>query len=189
MYRYYRCDGTDCPTKPIPADKIEKFIIDQIKRIGASPELQDETFRQAVVQVRAQRRGLKLEAKRLAGELSRAQTEVERLVATVSRVEGSAADAVASELSNAQERVETLLARQAEVQAELETVKAQDVDRESLARALIEFDELWSVLLTPERERILQLLIEQINFTSGSGRMAITWRLSGFGELATEVAP
>ena len=71
------------------ADNVEKFIIDQIRQIGTDPQLQDETFHQAVGQVKARRRGLKLESKRIIDELTRSRAEVERLVATVSRVDGN----------------------------------------------------------------------------------------------------
>jgi hypothetical protein len=43
--------------------------------------------------------------------------------------------------------------------------------------------------MTPEKERVFQLLIERVDYHGGTGEMAITWRLSGFGELAAEVAP
>ena len=64
---------------------------------------------------------------------------------------------------------------------------AQNIDRDELARALVEFDELWSVLLTPERERVLRLLIEKIDYDGRTGKLEIAWRLGGFGQLAKEI--
>ena len=70
-----------CPTKSVHADQVEPFVVDQIRRIGADPALQDETFRQAVAQVKAQRRGLKLEqTSGCKADLSTPQADVERLV-------------------------------------------------------------------------------------------------------------
>jgi len=43
VYRYYRCSramkagGATCPTGSILADKIEEYVVDQIRRIGSSP--------------------------------------------------------------------------------------------------------------------------------------------------------
>src|SRR6185295_5983348 len=105
LYRYYRCQGAQkngadsCPSKPLQDDRVDAFVVDQIRRIGASPELQDETLRQATLQLRARRRGLRLEGKRLADDLARAQGDVERLVGAVMRLEGPARDAVAAELA------------------------------------------------------------------------------------------
>ncbi len=195
LYRYYRCQAAQkegaaaCPSKPISANRIEAFVVDQIRRIGSDPELQQATFDQAVSQVKARRRGLKLEQQRLRTELGAAQADVQRLVETVSRVTGPAAEAVAAELNAAQERATAAERRLAEIKAEFATLDPQALDRDELARALEAFDPIWDVLLTPERERVLQLLIERVSYDGSAQELAISWRLSGFGELAAEVAP
>jgi site-specific DNA recombinase len=192
-YRYYRCQSAQrnghatCPAPSIPADKIEQFVVDEIRHIGADPALQDETFRQAVAQVKAQRRGRKHELRRLKTNLSTSRADVQRLVETVSRLTGLAADATASELATAQERVASLEARQAEIKNELTTLDTQAIDRDDLARALESFDPIWDVLLTPEKERVLRLLIERVDYEGGTGKLQISWRLAGFGQLAEEV--
>ena len=77
--------------------------------------------------------------------------------------------------------------RQAEVKTELATLDVQAIDRDELARALEAFDPIWDVLLTTEKERVLQLLIEKIDYDGATQKLAITWRLSGFGQLADEI--
>ena len=121
-------------------------------------------------------------------DLSTARAEVQRLVETVSRLTGPAADATAAELATIHEQVAGLESRQAKIKTELATLNAQAVDRADLARALEAFDPIWSLLLTPERERVLQLLIEKIDYDGGNGKLQIHWRLSGFGQLAGELA-
>ena len=192
-YRYYTCsrsqksgDGT-CPTPSVQATRVEKFVIDQIRHIGADPNLQEETFRQAIAQVKAQRRGLRAEAKRIERDLVTVRADVERLVGGLTRATGPAADAVAAELGRAQERLATLEARQVEVREQIATLKAQEIDREELAIALQEFDPIWDALLTPERERVMKLLIDRIDYNGEAGRMEIRWRLAGFGQLADEI--
>ncbi len=193
LYRYYRCGNSNrrgagaCPNRSVSADRVETFVVDQVRRIGADQELQQATFEQAVAQVRAQRRGLKAEGKRLGRDLVAAQADVQRLVGAVSRVTGPAADAIAAELAKVQERVATLTARQREVAVDVALLAAQDVDRDAVARALAEFDPLWDVLLTPERERVLRLLISRIEYSGGE--ITVNWRIQGFGQLAAEVAP
>ncbi|MCP4003158.1 MAG: hypothetical protein GY725_03075 [bacterium] len=195
LYRYYTCRAAQknghatCPTKSMNADKVEAFVVDQIRRIGADPALQEQTFRQAVAEVKAKARGLRLEARRLKNDLGPAKADVERLVAAVSRVDGPAADAVAEKLTTAQERLAQIKARQAEIKTELADLKAQSIDRDDLAQALEAFDPIWDVLLTPERERVLQLLIEAIEYDGGTGNLQITWRLAGFGAFSAEVSP
>ena len=195
VYRYYRCSSsekngaTSCPTRSVQADQIEQFVIDQVRRIGTDAELRDETFRQAIAQLKAKRRDLKAEKKWLARDLAGVRVEVERLVDTVSRINGPAADAVANELTKAQERVATLENRRREIEAELSDVNLQTIDRDDLDRALAKFDPIWEVLLTPERERVLKLLIERISYDGATQKLAINWRLGGFCELAAEVGP
>jgi len=194
-YRYYTCsrsqksgDGT-CPKPSVQADRVEQFVVDQIRRIGADPNLQNETFRQAVAQVKAQRRGMRAEAKRIERDLVTVRSDVGRLVDTLSRTNGPAADAVAIDLEKTQERVTTLESRQGEVREEIAVLKAQEIDRNDLTQALGEFDPIWNALLNPERERVMKLLIDRIGYHGGTKQMAITWRLAGFGQLADEVAP
>ena len=80
-----------------------------------------------------------------------------------------------------------LESRQVEIKAELATLDVQAIDRMDLTRALEAFDPLWEVLLTPEKERVLHLLIEKIDYDGATQQLAITWRLSGFGQLADEI--
>ena len=171
----------------MPADKIECFIVDQIRRIGADPALQDQTFHQAVAQVKAKRRGLKLDQRNLRKELERAKSDVARLADTLSRTDGHAADAVATELGKAQEQLAHLESRKKEIGDGLAALDAQAIDRAELTRALESFDPIWDVLLTPQRERVLQLLIEKIDYNGATQQLAITWRSSGFGRLADEI--
>ena len=106
----------------------------------------------------------------------------------MSRTAGPAADAVSADLEKAQVRLSTLESRQVEVRDEIAVLKTQEIERDELARALEEFDPIWDVLLTPEKERVLRLLIERIDYDGGTGKLDIAWRLAGFGELADEIA-
>ena len=195
VFRYYRC-GTvlrkgagACSTKPLNAEHVEHFVVDEVRRIGADPALQAETFRLALAQVAAERRGLKAEAKRLDRDLDVTRRDVERLVETLSRTTGSGADAVRVELERTQERVSTLDARLAEVHAREAALATQHVDEADVARALQDFDELWSVLLTPEKERVLGLLIERVTYDGATQRLEITFSPAGVATLAAEVGP
>jgi len=191
-YRYYTCGKAQkqghatCPTRSVQADAVENFVTNVIRRIGRSPELQAEVFRQALAQIQANRRGARAEIKRCERDLAGARGEVERLVSTLSRVTGPAADAIAGELSKSQDQVTTLEARLAEVREQEKTLAVQQVEEADLAMALQDFDELWGVLLVAERERILRLLIAGIRYDGSTGKLDIDWRLSGFGELARE---
>jgi site-specific DNA recombinase len=52
-YRYYVCTNAqkrgwhNCPSKSVPAPEIERFVVEQIKRIGRDPAMLNETVAQA----------------------------------------------------------------------------------------------------------------------------------------------
>src|SRR5206468_9371573 len=109
LYRYYTCSkamkrGHDtCPTKSVPATEVEEFVVAQIRAIGKDPNLCRETFRQALDQVTAQRRALKAESKRIAGEIGKAREDVDRLVGAVSEAANGAREALLAALETAQQ--------------------------------------------------------------------------------------
>ncbi|MBZ5637436.1 MAG: recombinase family protein [Acidobacteriia bacterium] len=194
LYRYYRCmnamrkGAAACPTKAVQADRVEQFVVDRIRCIGQDPALQRETFEAALAQVAAERRGLKAETKRSERDLAASRRDVERLVGALSRSTGAAADAVHAELVAAQERVGVLESRVAEVRGRETTLAAQQINETDLARALEAFTPIWDVLLTPEKERVLNLLIEKVSYDGESGKLDIAFKLAGIATLAAEVA-
>ncbi len=192
-YRWYRCaasmkHGTaTCPTRSVKADAVESFIVSEIKRIGSDPDLQRATFEQALAQVAAQKRGARAEMKRIEKEIASARRNVDGLTAAIAKAGGRAEQALLTSLETTQGRVTALEARLAEVRAQEATLATQHVDEAAVAQALAEFDELWSVLLIPERERVIRLLVSGIRYDGSTGNLDIDWRLAGFGELAGEV--
>jgi site-specific DNA recombinase len=162
--------------------------VDRIRCIGADPALREQTFQQAIAQLAAERRGRKVEIRSLEREIAKARKDVERLVGTLSRSTGAATDAVNGELVTAQERIGTLEARLAEVREREAALATQQIDEADLARALEAFDPIWEVLLTPERERILNLLIERVSYDGSTGKLDIAFDFAGIATLAAEVA-
>jgi site-specific DNA recombinase len=193
-FRYYRCvraikNGKgSCPAGSIPANKIESIVIEQIKRIGSDKTLCEETFRQVQAQVATERRGLKAEAKRIDRERTTASHEVSRLADAVARATGAAADALMAKLAESQERVVALERRQREIADRRRTLDDQDVDPAALGRALAQFTEVWDVLLTPERERVVRLLIKRIDYAGSTGELTLTFSATGARLLAADVA-
>ena len=178
---------TSCSTGSLPADKIEALVIDQIRRIGADAALQAETFRQVIAQVAAQRRGAKGEAQRLAKQITVAEKTTARLVHTLTDTTGEARRAVADELEKEREKHRSLEARLAEVRAQEADLAAQVIDEADVARALEEFDAIWEVLLTPERERVLQLLIERVSYNRETEELRINLSPAGMATLQREL--
>jgi site-specific DNA recombinase len=193
LYRYYTCSkamkqGHDtCPTKSVPAAEVEKVVVDRIRAIGKDPNICRETFRHALAQIATQRRGLKAEAKRIAGETGKVREEVHQVVGAVSEASNGAREALLAALEKAQQRLTTLENRAEEIRGQEETLKGCEVDEEEVAQTLAAFDPIWEVLHTPEKERILGLLIERVTYDGQSEELVLTFRPGGIVPLSAEM--
>jgi site-specific DNA recombinase len=192
-FRYYRCvnavkNGADaCPTGSVPAAKIEAFVVEQIQKIGSNPALCDETFRHVQAQVAAESRGLNAEAKRIDREIGTVRGELDRLTNAVARASGTAADALMAKLADTHERVTTLDRRQGEVAERLVALDCQDVNPAAIGRALAQFTDLWDVLSSPERERIVRLLIDSVDYAGASGELRFNFSPLGVAMFVKDV--
>ena len=194
LYRYYVCNSaakkgwSTCPTKSVPAIRIEAFVVDQIRVIGRDPVVRHETFKQALAQVATQKKALAREAKGLTKEAARVQGEVGRLVDAAAKSSGRANQALLDRLAKDQELLNAVEDRLAEIGAQRASLEAIQIDEQELGRALERFDPIWDVLLTPEKERILRLLIDRIDYDGRTEEMSFAFRLPGIASLAAEAA-
>ena len=134
-----------------------------------------------------QRRGLKAEAKRVARDVGKAREDVDRLVGAVSEASNGAREALLAALEKAQQRLTRLENRAEEVRGQEETLKVCQVDDEDVARTLEAFDPIWEILHTPEKERILRLLLETVTCDGRTEDLTITFRPTGIADLSAEM--
>ena len=79
LYRYYVCHRAQtqgwksCPTKSVPAEEIERFVVDHIRVIGRDPEMQSQALHQRTPSVAKRLRDRHL---RLADRQQRLSTHV-----------------------------------------------------------------------------------------------------------------
>ena len=193
IYRYYVCQKAQksgwatCPTKSVPAARVEDFVVDHIRALGKDPALCRETFRQALAQVVAQRRGLRAEAKHIAADTGKARDEVDRLVGAVSGASNGAREALLVALEKAQQRLTVLENRAEEIRRQEQVLKGCRVDENEITRTLAAFNPIWEVLHTPEKERILGLLVEQVVYDGRTEELTISFRPTGIAKLSTEM--
>jgi site-specific DNA recombinase len=194
LYRYYVCDraakrgrGT-CPTKSVPAIRIEEFVVNQIRAIGNDPEVRRQTFAQALAQVATRKQALAREVKGLTKEAARVRAEVGRLVDATARADGGANQAILDRLTKDQARLGALESRLSEIGEQRAHLEATQIDEQEVGRVLERFDPIWSVLLTQEKERILRLLIERIDYDGATGLLSFAFRLPGIASLTAETA-
>src|SRR3954468_14805786 len=88
-YRYYACvkaqklGWSRCPTKSVPAQEIEQFVLERLRGIGGDPELVQEVLAQVECQHEARQAELASEERLLLREIARWQGEVRNLVGQV----------------------------------------------------------------------------------------------------------
>ncbi|MGC3971115.1 MAG: recombinase family protein [Pirellulales bacterium] len=189
-YRYYTCvhaqkNGWDkCPSKSIPAGQMEQFVVERISSIGSDPELQNEVM-QILNQHHAEHRDdLMAEERLLDRELKRWHTESKNLVGQIKT--GETGSLVAKRLGEVQDRIALETPRLAQIRDELARLKDWAIPPEKVATLLARFDELWKVMTIVEKQKLLNLLIERIDYDGRAGQVTIHFHPSGLESLLTE---
>ena len=110
------------------------------------------------------------ELKRLENQMGREDAEVRPLI--LKRDEASIA-----RLAELNARLQEAERRQTELRQEIASVRSSHIDETQLASALTAFDRLREQLSTAERARMLEQLIERVDYDGGD--VAITFRPTG----------
>ena len=188
-YRYYVCLGAQkrgwhtCPSKSIPAEEIERLVVDQIRAIGRDPSLIAATIRQARKQVKEQITQLESEKTRLERELKRSHGQVRKLVAETASSSGSAA----TRLGDLNERIRIAEQRLTEIREDSLTLSRQMVSTHEVTDALAAFDPVWETLSPKEQARIVHLLVERVEYDGEKGKVTMTFRPSGLRALGADL--
>jgi len=171
VHRYYVCGNAakhgwkSCPHPSLPAGQIEGAVVERIACIGRDPGLLQETLAQLKTIKATRQPALVAERRRLDRELARLRDRGSDVV-----------------------QVGRINTRLSEITEKLAVLEGQSIDRRDFARALALFDEVWACLFPAERERVISLLVERIDFDAERGAVAITFRPTGIRVLAEEIA-
>ncbi len=101
--------------------------------------------------------------------------------------EQAAAHEETARWADAEERAATIERRQSEIRAELADLRSQIIDEADVRSALAEFDPVWDELSPHEKSRLLQLLIERVNYDGEAGTISVAFHATGIKTLAMEV--
>jgi site-specific DNA recombinase len=191
-YRYYTCASAQkrgwdtCPAKSVPAAEIEQLVIGRIKTVGKDPGVLQAT----VVEARRQdtERLAELEAERrvLERDLTRWQADERRLARPL--VTADANDPVLGRVADLQERIRQAETRLFRVREQIALLRKQWLDEDDVRLVLSLFDPVWESLTPAEQARVVQLLVERVDYDGARGRVAITFHETGIRTLADEIA-
>ena len=67
-------------------------------------------------------------------------------------------------------------------------LRAHQIDEAEVTRLLAEFHQTWDNLAPRDQARVIQLLIERIDYRGQDGQISLTFRPSGFQTFTQETA-
>ncbi|MCA8988460.1 MAG: recombinase family protein [Planctomycetaceae bacterium] len=184
-YRYYVCTNAqkrgwhECPSKSVPADQIEQYVIDHIRSMGQDEKLVAQT----IAAVREEQTRIKAEALK---EQQRLQRDLKQLNARLQRMTRDPATLDPAELAEVQEQI-----RKSEQQlatAARQAYQGPSLTDEQIRNTLEQFDTLWDSLSLKERHRVLHLLIERVTYDGAASTVSITFQPNGLESLIPEGA-
>ena len=147
-YGYYVCSKANkmgwktCPSKSLPAQAIEQFVVDHIRHIGKDAALIKATLAAAQEKNSAQVAEYEQEQRGLERELAHADAEVRELSARMDMNDSNSPGL--ARLATLQERIRVNEQRLREIRAELANLKAQTIDENSVRLSLESFDPVWN---------------------------------------------
>lgn len=184
-YRYYVCGKAmkrgwyTCPSKSVPAGELERFVVDQIRGIGRDPSVLAETIRQ----VRTQSQKAIAEHEREQGTLER---DIARKSKALKEHLAARAGSNGADVAGRRDELRRLETRLTEVRERQVALSRELVDEREVVQALSLFDPIWESLTPREQARVVQLLVERVDYDGKSGTVAVTFRPTGIKALAQE---
>ncbi|MBP3954770.1 recombinase family protein [Gemmata sp. G18] len=191
-YRYYVCGTAQkrgyraCPSKSIPAEPIEGFVVERVRGVGRDPELLRQVLEQAREKGAARTAELEAEHRGLEKDLRAWHGEVRRL--SVQLKPGEDNWPLVARLADLHARIEAAEHRAAKVREHIRTVTSQLIPEDDAARALAAFDPVWGTLTPLERARVIALLVEKVEYDGRDGQVTVSFHPTGIKALADEWA-
>jgi site-specific DNA recombinase len=139
----------------------------------------------AACQSQAQVQQLQTEQRGLQRQLGRCHHDVRTLV---QQVLPGGDESVLARLADLQERIQHAEERLATIRSELLDLQHESFDEVAIAQALADFDPVWQTLAPQEQARLVQLLVETVDYDGRHGKVAITFYPTGIATLANELA-
>lgn len=183
-YRYYVCYVAQkqgwhaCPSGSLPAEQIERLVVERIKHIGGDAALVAATLRQLQSGVRT--RTAQVEKDQAAGvrEIQKIESELRKVAATA----GTDANA-AARLADLHERLAKASERVRGLRAEAERIDGEVITRDEVAAALREFGATWDVLCPREQAAVLANLVKRVDYDGAKKMVSITFHPAGLRTL------
>ncbi|HSQ57614.1 MAG TPA: recombinase zinc beta ribbon domain-containing protein, partial [Gemmata sp.] len=191
-YRYYLCSSAQkkgwktCPSRSLPVQQIEGFVLDRIRCIGRDSDLLREVLDQVRERHAARTAGIEAEQKGVEKELKAWHAEVRKL--SLELKPGESNTEVVRKLAEWHERIPVAEGRLRKLNEEVENITRQTITDEEATQALRDFDPVWGTLTPLEQARMIGLLVERVEFDGRDGRVTVAFHPTGIRALSDELA-
>lgn len=189
-WRYYECrtmhdqGASACPGSRIGAGKLDDFVIERIREVGRDETLIAAAIEAAKKSVDERRPGVERDLRDAEREFKRLDSERKNLIDAIARgVVG-----LVARMEETNQALEVVGRRVRELKSELVAMDLRTFDASNLRAVLAEFDPLWEQLVTHEKIRVLNLLIERVVFDTQAEEVEIAFRATGIKSLASQQA-
>lgn len=191
-YRYYVCGKAakrgrkTCPRATLPADDIEKFVVQQLQLLRVDETLLNSICNQVRAKMAKKQNDLEKERRAIVAEVAR----LERTISVLSTPDDNG-DSNGTRLDSLASCNEQLTRRQQRLmQIDTELLKAGRPlpSRVEILKSARDLETLWEKMTTGERSRFMQLLIERIDHDPQGGNVAITLTDTGREFLSNELS-
>jgi len=174
-----------CPGSRAPAGELEAFVVERVRAVGRDPSVLRATLN-------ADRKAGEVRRAQLDTDLGRLRQEKGRLAAERKNVETAIAEGatgMVERLRGVEAQLAELDQRIADARRDLAALDPGALDLGELERALADFEPLWAELATPEKARVLALLLDRVVFDAESGEVEIRFRPGGPRLIPTKETP
>ena len=186
FYRYYRCiraiksGSVVCPYGSLPAQEIERVVVEEIRGLASDRDLLDKVLKEAQSTLEEERLAHTKERQDLLSQIGQDHKVLRELVELVEKPNDFTARL--AELNNrialGEQRIPELDSRLAELEHETITPEVRD-------SAFEDFDAIWDNLIPRDQARLLKLLVQKVEYDGEAGSVSTTFRPGGIESLVS----
>ena len=179
FYRYYRCvnaikNGHDsCSTGTLPAAEIERVVVDEIRVLGSDEKLLERILCESQKTILSEITSLKNELADLHKNQKRCSKELQAVAAA-----GANEPQATQRIAELNDQIFYAQQKQPEMKSRIEELESETISKNDAKLAFADFENIWQQLPPRQQSRLLELLIEKVEYDGKVGTVSITFRAS-----------
>jgi site-specific DNA recombinase len=186
-YRYYRCPAgrRACPAKAVPAAALERFVSEQVRRLGRDAAWQRALQDAARGQDAARKAALVAQCRELEQDLARRHAALQKQARKIRA--GQDHGVLWVRLAELQEPIAPLEERLRAARGQLAACEAPVRAGPDPAPVLAALDAVWETLPADRQARAVELLVERVDYDAATGQVKVAFQAGNLRALAAEL--